>query len=485
MTHERSGRVPVVVRCSALLLLVASTAFADVPGTFDDPILELGIRPEVADAPLAQDLILRGDRVAVEFEGFELPTVFHHRLRSMITHDSTLAFDNADVEYGGATHFLTITAPKEMPRSAQLTSIDIGLSTLRVAPIGTDDTSQYFDAIFVLGPLKAIATEKFARVVMDGELRLGAWRVYGAVSPLVDETGLHLDDRSFLEYHGPAAGLRRVVWRLGVDGNNLEQSPVHYSAWTWASALLSKHIIAAAGVRYDDKGIQPRGVIQVELPAKTVGQLEAGAYRHANAYRQDADMRVVEVAATVSHKHGPFEGQVAAFYQDRLAAPAFGSAAGIELISTVEKGHWLGFVSASLAKSVQHDFDRGRAHPTTFDQPLRLNVVARYKRVAYTIAARFQVSSGLPYLPVVDSTYNSDTDTYQPIFGLRYERLPLHHEVSVRFDLPFTPKAGAFVDVRNAYAADTTLGYAYSYDYKTRVAVTLPILPFVGVRGEL
>lgn len=468
-----------VVRCSLALLLLSSTAFAEVPGTFDDPILELGIRPEVADAPLAQDLIFRGDRVAVEFEGFELPTVFHHRLRSMITHDSTLGLDNADPEYGGATHFLTMRAPREMPRSAQLTSIDIGVSSLRAAPIGTDNTSQYFDAVFVLRRFKAIATEKFARAVIDGDLRDGPWRVYGAVSPLIDETGLHLDDRSFLEYHGPAAGLRRLVWRIGVEGKNLERSPLHYGAWTWASALLSKHIVTTAGVRFDDNGIQPRGVVQIELPGNTVGQVDAGAYRH------DDGMRVAEITATVSHKHGPFEAQFAGFYQDRLAAPAFGSAAGFELISTLEHGPWLGFVSASFSKSVQHDFDRGRAHPTTYDQPVRLNAIVRYKRVAYTVAARFQLSSGLPYLPVVDSTYNSDTDTYQPIFALRYERLPLHHEVSIRFDFPFTPKSGAFVDVRNAYAADTTLGYAYSYDYKTRVAVTLPILPFVGIRGEL
>jgi hypothetical protein len=475
----RSGRGPVVVRCSALLLLLSSTALADVPGTFDDPILELGIRPEIADAPLAQDLILRGDRVAVEFEGFELPTVFHHRLRSMITHDSKLGLDSADVEFGGASHFLIMGAPREMPHSAQVTSIDIGVSTLRVAPIATDDTSQYFDVVFVLGPLKAIATEKFARVVYSDGRQLGSWRYKVFVSPLIDESGAQLDGRGFLEYRGRAAGLQQLVWRLGVDVRHGITPHEIDAGWTWATAHLSKNIIADAGVRVDTNGVQPRGALEAQLPANTVAKLEAGAYRH------DDGMRVTEIAATVSHKHGAFEGQLAAFYQDRLAAPAFGSAAGIELISTVEKGHWLGFLSASLSKSVQHDFDRARAHPTTFDQPVRLNAVVRYKRVAYTIAARFQLSSGLPYLPVVDSTYDSDSDAYRPIFALRYDRLPLHHEVSVRFDFPFTPKAGAFIDVRNAYAADTALGYAYSYDYKTRVDVTLPILPFVGVRGEL
>lgn len=467
------------VRCSFALLLLSSTAYAQVPGTFDDPILELGVRPEVADAPLAQDLIVRGDRVAMMFEGFELPTVFHHRLRSILTQDSKLWVDDS-VEYGGATHFLTITAPVQMPRSAQITSIDIGVSTLRVAPIATDDTTQYFDATFSLGPLTAIATEKFARAVIALERPLnGAWRYVTAVSPLIDESGAHVDGRGFVEYRGRAAGLQRLVWRLGGDLQHWLQAHEKDAGWTWANAHLSKNIVLDAGVRVDTNGIQPRGTIKIDLPAKTVAQLQAGAYRH------DDGTRVVEVVAAASHTRGPFAAQLSAYYQDRIAPPMFGNAAGIELISTVEKGHWLGFLSASLSKSMQHEFFRAAAHPTTYDQPVRVNVIARYKRVAYTIAARFQLSSGLPFLPIVDSSYNSDTDTYSPIFALRYSRLPLHHEVSVRFDYPFTPKAGAFVDVRNAYAADTAVGYAYSYDYKTRVAVTLPILPFVGIRGEL
>lgn len=467
------------VRCSFALLLLSSTAFAEVPGTFDDPILELGLRPEVADAPLAQDLIVRGDRVAAMFEGFELPTVFHHRLRSIATQDSTVGLDGADPEFGGATHFLVMGAPAVMPRSARVTSLDIGVSTLRVAPIATDDTSQYFDAVFVLGPLQAIATEKFARVVYSDGRAFGSWRYKVSLSPLIDESGAHLDGRGFFEYRGQAAGLDRLVWRLGSDVQHGIEANEKNAGWTWATAHLSKNIIADAGVRVDNNGIQPRGTLEAQLPGNTVGRLEAGAYRH------DDGMRVTEVVATVAHKHGPFEAQFAGYYQDRIAAPVFGSAAGIELISTLEKGHWLGFLSASLSKSVQHDFYRAVAHPTTYDQPVRVNAVVRYKRVAYTIAARFQVSSGLPYLPVVDSSYDSDTDSYRPIFALRYDRLPLHHEVSLRFDFPFTPKAGMFVDVRNAYAADTALGYAYSYDYKTRVAVTLPILPFVGIRGEL
>lgn len=463
--------------CS-LALLVSSTAYADVPGTFDDPVVAHGVLPHITDAPLAQDLVFRGDRVAVMFDSFELPTVFHHRLRSMVTNDSTLTLDSSP-DYGRATRFLMITPPDKMPRSASITAIDIGVSTLRVAPVATDHTPQYFDALFVLGPLKAIATEKFARAVYTAHNRFGAWTQMSALSPLIDESGVRLDSRTYIEYRGPAAGLRRLLWRTGGEISNIQALQVRTAGgWTRASALLSPNLLTHVGVRVDNNGIQPRGGIESRLPYDVVAVVQAGAYRH------DSGMRVTEVAAALARR-GTVSAQLTAYYQDRLMPPAFGSAAGLELMSSIDTRPWLAFVSASISKSIQHEGYRMVAHPTTYDQPLRINVVGKYRARQWSLGARFQLSSGLPYLPVVESVYDSDTDSYRPLFALRHQRLPFHHELSVRFDYRFNKHVRAFVDVRNAYAADTTLGYAYSYDFKTRVAVTLPILPFAGVRGEL
>lgn len=462
--------------CSVLLLL-SSTAHADVPGTFDDPVVALGVLPHITDAPLAQEVLFRGDPVAVLFDSFELPTVFHHRLRSMVTNDSTLTLDSSP-DYGRATRFLMITPPDKMPRSAQVTAIDASVSTLRVAPVATDDTTQYFDAVFVLGPVKAIATEKFARAVVTAGRRFGSWRYSTALSPLIDESGARLDGRGFIEYRGPVAGLRRLLWRIGADSTSMYTAHMRYGGWTRASALLSTSVLVHSGVRFDDNGIQPRGGIEAKFPGKIVGVLEAGAYRH------DSGMRVTEVAATLARR-GTVGAQLTAYYQDRVMPPAFGSAAGVELMSTYDAKPWLAFVSASISKSIEHEGYRMVAHPTTYDQPLRINVVGKYRAKQWSLGARFQLSSGLPYLPVVESVYDSDTDSFRPLFALRHERLPFRHELSVRFDYRFNRHFRAFFDVRNAYAADTTLGYAYSYDYKTRVAVTLPILPFAGVRGDL
>jgi hypothetical protein len=47
-------------------------------------------------------------------------------------------------------------------------------------------------------------------------------------------------------------------------------------------------------------------------------------------------------------------------------------------------------------------------------------------------------------------------------------------------------KLSCFLDVQNAYNAKNYEGFEYSYDYQKRQAIAgLPLLPNLGVRGEL
>ena len=64
-----------VVRCSFALLLLSATAFADVPGTFDDPILELGIRDRRCGYPL--ETLLRAAEAG--WRVTEHPVTYHPR----------------------------------------------------------------------------------------------------------------------------------------------------------------------------------------------------------------------------------------------------------------------------------------------------------------------------------------------------------------------------------------------------------------------
>jgi hypothetical protein len=88
------------------------------------------------------------------------------------------------------------------------------------------------------------------------------------------------------------------------------------------------------------------------------------------------------------------------------------------------------------------------------------------------------------------SIYDSDSDTYVPVFGeVNTERVAGHHQLDLRIDRSWQVGRvllSAFLDVQNVYLNASTVGYGYSFDYSERFAFeSIPILPSIGLRGEL
>ncbi|HUS28906.1 MAG TPA: hypothetical protein VMZ53_10355, partial [Kofleriaceae bacterium] len=163
-----------------------------------------------------------------------------------------------------------------------------------------------------------------------------------------------------------------------------------------------------------------------------------------------------------------------------------GTSQGVELGSFFLRERWAAYVGASTSSSVRRDYPRGREHAADFDQPVRIDSIITYGKKRWRIAARFSLSSGLPYTPVIETTYDADADSYVPSYGFpNSERLPWMHSLDIRADMRLGRSWSAFAELRNAYAASTALGYEYSFDYKQRLDVTLPILPFVGLRADI
>ena len=63
------------------------------------------------------------------------------------------------------------------------------------------------------------------------------------------------------------------------------------------------------------------------------------------------------------------------------------------------------------------------------------------------------------------------------------------HRLDVRLERTWRIKSGriaAYLDVQNAYNRQSEEGRTYNYDYtKSKAIPGLPILPSIGVRGEL
>ncbi|MHB8418349.1 MAG: TonB family protein [Myxococcales bacterium] len=125
-----------------------------------------------------------------------------------------------------------------------------------------------------------------------------------------------------------------------------------------------------------------------------------------------------------------------------------------------------------------------------YDETHILTVVASYRiGWGFTAGARFRLVSGLPMTPVGDATYDSDQDTYIPIYGpYQSSRLPLFKQLDLRIDKEFTFdtwRLGLYVDVWNVTDAQNEEGTIYDYRYRTFVIIpSYPILPMIGIRGE-
>jgi len=286
------------------------------------------------------------------------------------------------------------------------------------------------------------------------------------------------------------------------------------AAWVAAAANVGPQARLTTGVRVDgfvrsgDVAVQPRGELKVKLPRTYVVRLAAGAYRRP-AENQDEflDDNLAPEKATqliFGLEHGPTRGikvQASTYYTDRTRLltrgvdgnyhnTGRGTTFGAELMVVLRRGGWFGWLSYTLSKSTRIDHPGDRQRLFDFDQTHDLNLALSWKNKKWQLGGRFTLTSGQPYTPVLGSIYDSDTDAYIPIFGdVNSERVQAHHQLDIRIDRLWKIggiKLSVFLDVQNVYLNSSIAGYGYSFDYSERYEFkSIPILPSIGLRGEL
>ncbi len=132
----------------------------------------------------------------------------------------------------------------------------------------------------------------------------------------------------------------------------------------------------------------------------------------------------------------------------------------------------------------------GRVVPFTYDQTHVLNLAVSWDITRqWRVGARFQLATGSPTSLVTGAIYDADSDRYRPQYLPEADRLPAYHQLDVRVDYKFRfwrLDMAAFLDVLNIYNAQNSEGWIYQYDYSARAPRPgLPILPAIGIRGEL
>jgi TonB family protein len=181
------------------------------------------------------------------------------------------------------------------------------------------------------------------------------------------------------------------------------------------------------------------------------------------------------------------EGNRAPYLENRGTGRIHGAELNVSLRPTRDT---FAYAAYTLSKSERRDGDADW-YVFAGDHTHVLSAVFAQKLGAgWEVGARFRYVSGVPKTPVTGAIYDGRLDLYRPVYGeVNSEREPAFHQLDLRVEKEWRISdltLAAYLEVLNAYNAKNPQGTRYSYDYSKQESVSgLPILPNIGVRGEL
>jgi TonB family protein len=155
------------------------------------------------------------------------------------------------------------------------------------------------------------------------------------------------------------------------------------------------------------------------------------------------------------------------------------------------RGRFFGFLSYTFSRSERRDRPGQDWRLFDFDQTHILTVSGVYRLGrGWEVGATFRLISGNPQTPIVGSVYDARSDLYIPINGaINSVRNPMFHRLDLRVEKQWrfaNWKLALYLDIQNAYNRQNPEGTIYNFDFRQRQTLPgLPIIPSLGVRGEL
>jgi TonB family protein len=150
-----------------------------------------------------------------------------------------------------------------------------------------------------------------------------------------------------------------------------------------------------------------------------------------------------------------------------------------------------GFLSYTLSRSERRDHPGEAWRLFNWDQTHIFTIAGAYRLGGHwDLSGTFRYVTGNPVTPVVASVYNANTDTYKPLYGaINSDRAAAFHRLDLRVERVFAVKTGriaAYLDIQNVYNHQSEEGRSFNYDFtQSKPIPGLPIIPSIGVRGEL
>lgn len=274
-----------------------------------------------------------------------------------------------------------------------------------------------------------------------------------------------------------------------------------------------------AGLRADyygeiDKGsIDPRLVVRYELHPGTVVKGGAGLFSQPPDIAQS--MRVLgnpelgiahaqHYSLGIEQELGFVHTSVEGFYKRlhnlvvsstrsdvSLEDGGEGRIVGAELALSTQVGrHGFAFLSYTFSRSERNDHGEYWRR-FDWDQPHILTASGTYRvGGGVELGGTFRYVSGNPYTPVVGATYDGNVDLYRPSYGrVNTARNDAFTQLDLRIEKTWSRawgKLALYLDVQNVTNRRNPEGRYYNFDYsQSRTVPGLPIIPSLGLRGEL
>ncbi|MBK8171541.1 MAG: TonB-dependent receptor [Sandaracinaceae bacterium] len=218
-------------------------------------------------------------------------------------------------------------------------------------------------------------------------------------------------------------------------------------------------------------------------------------------------LHALHLAAGVDHQFNEtFSLGVEGFYKwvtnrpvaTQNSEPPFFENAGVGRIYGMEvagrarpRGRFFGFLSYTLSRSERLDRPGSAWRVFDFDQTHIFTVSLVYKLGrGWELGGTFRLVSGNPLTPVIGSVYDVTSNVYQPLYGMvNSDRVGLFHRFDVRLEKMWTFtnwRLAFYSNVQHVYNRMNPEGTLYNYDFReSQVVGGLPIIPSIGVRGEL
>ncbi len=153
---------------------------------------------------------------------------------------------------------------------------------------------------------------------------------------------------------------------------------------------------------------------------------------------------------------------------------------------------FFGWLSYTISRSERRQGPGAPLQLFQYDEPQVFTILGSYLiGRGWRAGARFQITSGSLYTPAFGGAFDATTGTNlsttaSPPFGTR---TALFHELDIRVDKQWKFKRWQltwFLDIENVYSYQAPVGQTYNYNFTQSAPVKgLPILPNIGLRGEL